>query len=265
MGRIKLALFVAVSIIGVASMASAADLPTKAPVKAAPVVMPYSWTGLYVGANGGYGWGGSQDWYIASGPFIGSGDTKGGLAGGQIGYNWQFNERWVVGAQFDGDWADINGNANNVFLDGRCSAGESDQSANCNTKIKSLFTLTGRLGYLPWQNTLVYGKAGIAWTSIDLNVNNVIDITGGTCGPIGTNQGGYNTNSHTKTAFTAGVGIEQRLWDRLSFFGEYDYVDVTGTSTDLNIGAGGCTGNFTSTTSLKPINLVKFGINYKFW
>ena len=48
-------------LISLASIASAADLPARAPVyKAAPPVAAYSWTGFYVGANAGYAWGHSN-------------------------------------------------------------------------------------------------------------------------------------------------------------------------------------------------------------
>ena len=43
------------ALMGVAAPASAADLRVKAPPPA-PVVIPvYSWTGFYIGANGGWG------------------------------------------------------------------------------------------------------------------------------------------------------------------------------------------------------------------
>ena len=253
--------------LGVVQAASAADMPVKGPIYKAPVAVPaVSWTGLYVGLNGGYGWGG-HDWNLARVP-TGSSNMTGGLFGGQLGYNWQVNEQIVLGVQADGDWADIKGLAPSPFLDGRCAGGFSDQSADCSSKVKSLATLTGRVGFLPWDNTLVYGKAGIAWSSIDLSVTNVIDVNSGTCGLLGTNKGGYNTNRHTKTAFTAGAGVEQRIWDRVSVFGEYDYVDHRETTNDFNTGgsgAGGCTANFTCTTHFKPLNIIKFGVNVKLW
>ena len=37
--------------------AFAADMPLKAPVAPLPVVIPYNWTGFYVGINVGYSWG----------------------------------------------------------------------------------------------------------------------------------------------------------------------------------------------------------------
>ena len=54
MRRLQCALLAAVAAIGFASIASAADMP----VKARPmVVAPYNWTGFYIGATAGYGWG----------------------------------------------------------------------------------------------------------------------------------------------------------------------------------------------------------------
>jgi outer membrane immunogenic protein len=49
-------LFVAAFSLGVVQAASAADMPTKMPVKAAPIVAPYNWTGFYVGVNAGGAW-----------------------------------------------------------------------------------------------------------------------------------------------------------------------------------------------------------------
>ncbi len=86
---------------GVASSAMAADLPTrKAPpapqVYAAPPV--FSWTGFYVGVNGGWGGGSS------GGDF---GSPTGGLVGGTVGYNYQVGQ-FVAGLEGDWDWADLN-------------------------------------------------------------------------------------------------------------------------------------------------------------
>jgi outer membrane immunogenic protein len=88
---------------GVASSALAADLPTrKAPpapqVYAAPPV--FSWTGFYVGLNGGWGGGSS------GGDF---GSPTGGLVGGTVGYNYQVGQ-FVAGLEGDWDWADLNKN-----------------------------------------------------------------------------------------------------------------------------------------------------------
>ena len=46
-------LMAVVSTVAAMSMASAADLPTKAPAYAPPVAAPYNWTGSYIGGNFG--------------------------------------------------------------------------------------------------------------------------------------------------------------------------------------------------------------------
>ena len=74
----------------------AADLPAKAPVyRAAPVPMLYNWTGFYAGLYGGGGWGSHN--FSNSVGFNDSYRSTGGLIGGLVGYNWQFNNPLVVG------------------------------------------------------------------------------------------------------------------------------------------------------------------------
>ena len=93
---------------GVASSAMAADLPThKAPPAPAPYYAPpiFSWTGFYVGVNGGWGGGSS------GGDF---GSPSGGLVGGTVGYNYQIGQ-FVAGLEGDWDWADLNKNGANVL------------------------------------------------------------------------------------------------------------------------------------------------------
>jgi outer membrane immunogenic protein len=49
---------VALGVLSISSFAAmAADMPVKAPIVKAPAVMPFNWTGFYVGGNVGYGWG----------------------------------------------------------------------------------------------------------------------------------------------------------------------------------------------------------------
>src|ERR1700753_3125003 len=87
------------------SAAVAADLPVKA---VAPLPPPPSWSGFYVGLNGGFSLGrasytqavGFTSTAFASNfPLYGSGrnSLKGALAGGQAGYNWQVSNRWLFG------------------------------------------------------------------------------------------------------------------------------------------------------------------------
>ena len=83
-------LAVVASAISFGQSAGAADMPAKAP--RAPAVIPYSWTGFYVGANVGYTWG---PWDASASQIIFDPSTthdakvNGALGGVQLGYNWQ--------------------------------------------------------------------------------------------------------------------------------------------------------------------------------
>src|SRR5205814_731681 len=86
--------------------AHAANMPVRMPVKALPpVVVLYNWTGFYVGINGGYSWGSANTSVTGAAPFtptctIFGNRPRGGLGGGQVGYNWQTNT-WLWGFEAD--------------------------------------------------------------------------------------------------------------------------------------------------------------------
>ena len=84
----------AVLLAGVSAGAFAADLPTKKGPPAPPVVYspPYSWTGFYVGLNGGVG--------IATLGNSNFAAPTGGLFGGTVGYNYQMGQ-FVIGGEAD--------------------------------------------------------------------------------------------------------------------------------------------------------------------
>ena len=52
-----LSLLTVAASLGFVQVASAADMPTKAPIVRAPMAVSFNWTGFYVGCKGGYGWG----------------------------------------------------------------------------------------------------------------------------------------------------------------------------------------------------------------
>jgi outer membrane immunogenic protein len=265
-----------------AGSALAADLPVKAP----PPPAPTSWSGFYIGAFGGWGWNGRNDWNCVSTFGEGCRGTipalneqiginhsqdalSGGLAGGQIGYDWRW-DRVVFGVQADGAWADIHGSSVNPFnlTDGRCGfSGTPDQTVDCHTTIRAMADLTARAGYLFWENTLIYGKFGINWSQINFQVSNDLAFSG-TCGAIAPSFPGYNSNHIGRVSPTVGVGIEQRFFSGLSVFAEYDFIANGGSYTNLNTGGTGtpfsCTADFTSTTTIRDTNIVKAGINWTF-
>ena len=130
----------------------AADLPR--PVyKAPPVfVAPFSWSGFYVGINGGYGWGNAT---VSNtlGSFTTNG-TDGGLVGATLGYNLQTGN-WVWGVEADIDYAFIKGNVSNTV------AG----CAGCKVENTWLGTARGRIGYA-FDRWLPYITGGAAFGGV---------------------------------------------------------------------------------------------------
>jgi outer membrane immunogenic protein len=94
-----------------ATPGGAADLSV-APAYKAPAPVPlYNWTGIYLGVNGGYGWGQQDPFNIFTNRFDAlsvsySGGTIGGTAGAQI-----QSSHVLLGVEADIDWANITGSA----------------------------------------------------------------------------------------------------------------------------------------------------------
>ena len=100
MKRLLVATAVAVALFAPAQAADmrARPLPVKAPPAMAPAV--YSWTGWYIGAHIGGGWG-TSDWTDVT-YTLGLNDANphpnGFIGGGQIGVNYQINQ-FVLGVE----------------------------------------------------------------------------------------------------------------------------------------------------------------------
>jgi outer membrane immunogenic protein len=133
---------------GVASSAMAADLPTRkappAPMSYAPPV--FSWTGFYVGVNGG--WGGTSGGK-------GFGNVDGGVVGGTVGYNYQINQ-FVIGMEGDWDWADLSKHGINAL-------------GSYHNKIDDLVTVRARAGYAI-DRALLYVTGGYAGAEDKISV-----------------------------------------------------------------------------------------------
>ncbi len=154
MKRILVAALGLLATAGIVGSANAADLPRRGPVmQQTQVYSPvYSWTGPYIGINGGYGWN--------SGSFV---SGNGGLIGGTIGYNWQSGAA-VFGIEGDLDWTNISGTTTAAA---GCAAG-------CTVSNSWLGTVRGRLGYAV-DRFMPYVTGGLAVG--DIRANSVLGAT----------------------------------------------------------------------------------------
>ena len=94
-------LLASAAIAALATGAQAADLGApRAPVAAAVYAPSFSWTGFYLGAHVGFGWGQAR-YTDFTGTFANGSTTANGVFGGiQGGYNWQMNQ-FVFGLEAD--------------------------------------------------------------------------------------------------------------------------------------------------------------------
>ena len=208
-----------------AGSAIAADLPVKAPVYP-PEVMPYNWTGLYVGGHIGWGWG--RKTWSNPGILLSEHDVDGFLGGAQVGFNYQI-QNFVLGIDADGSAADISGDGPDQFGD------------SLRDRTRWLASLTARLGFA-WDRWLIYGKGGAAWAGDQFSF----------LAPSGRNA----STDQTRSGWTAGAGIEYGIWDNWSLRLEYDYMDF-GTKHVTWV-----TGDFADIE--QKIHVVKVGLNYRF-
>jgi outer membrane immunogenic protein len=190
-------LLLAGAALSVASAASAADMQARPYTKAPPpaLVSPaYNWSGFYIGAMGGYGWG------------SGDSDGSGAFGGGTIGYNWQFpGSQFVFGVEVDAAGASIK----ESFTEDQGGLLVTQDS-----KINSLGSVTGRAGFA-MDALLLYAKGGFAWA------NNKTTISAPAVGV------GFS-DSHTHTGYTIGGGVEYLFAPNWSAKGEYMFTSLGG-------------------------------------
>jgi outer membrane immunogenic protein len=272
MARIRL-LAASFAVAGAACLttaALAADLPAKAPVYKAPAVVVPDWTGFYAGINGGYGWGRTSSTITPNAieivgpgagdpvvnPLPGGPKAEGFVGGAQIGVNKQF-DRIVAGIEADLSYAD---------LDATTSAtGQNFIGGNFYTALRTRLdwfgTVRGRIGVLPADNLLLYATGGVAFGDVrtTLTATNVVDPDA--CAQ----RAPYCTPGASATAstgWTMGGGAEYAMSPAWSLKAEYLHLDFGNTSmtaSDINRPGGAITA-----TAATRVDLVRFGLNYKF-
>ncbi|MET4387392.1 outer membrane immunogenic protein [Bradyrhizobium sp. F1.4.3] len=228
------AAFAAVS----STCASAADLAVQA-YKSVPVAAQvYNWTGLYVGVNGGYGWGTQDPLTLVSNRFDRTSfSLSGGMFGGTMGA--QIQQGYVVlGLEGDLDWANVKGNG--IISPAIAGIGQGI-TLNTASNISAVGTARARVG-VAMNNTLFYVTGGAAFVKSSVNGTS---IAGAPCGTLGVLPN--CAASAWRPGIVAGVGIEYGFTPNWSLKGEYLYTQVIGTG-----------------VSTDKLNTFRGGINYRF-
>jgi outer membrane immunogenic protein len=235
----KIVLAAAALAIGTVS-ASAADLAARPYTKApAPIAAVYSWTGFYIGADVGYGWGRSTGTLanaVGLSPVPYSLDPSGVIGGGFVGFNYQISNI-VLGVEADWQASDLNESGN--FLFGGVP------TYTIRTSVNDYGSVRGRLG-LAFDRWMVFGTAGYAWGSWDTSYA-LIGAPPAVTASVSSHDG-----------WTAGAGIEYAFADNWLGRVEYRYTDL---------GRASFVSPLTNSSELGnrvTINDVRVGIAYKF-
>ncbi|WP_424360583.1 outer membrane protein [Methylocystis parvus] len=242
-----------------AGPALAADLPLRQGAYLPPPPPPPAlWTGFFAGVNIGGGWTANTLNYANIAPYTdpvagglwllpgssnGGGNAGGVVGGGQIGYDWQFRDSIVVGAEADiqGSTMQSGGNASWAVYPSPVTPGgilaPLAPSGNIGIALNWFGTVRGRAGFLVAPTFLVYGTAGFAYGQV---------------------QGQYTGYSNVRVGWTAGGGVEWLVRPGWSVKGEYLFMDLD---------SGGTTGSFGWNWGYHrhpQINIFRLGVNYRF-
>jgi outer membrane immunogenic protein len=229
---------VSLGVLGLMSPALGADLPMKAPVAVSPM---YDWSGFYVGAYGGGGFG-NHNLNNALGPvgfanYTINYDSTGGIGGGDVGYNLQ-SGNIVVGVEADGFWSGIKGSDQSQFNNGTLPIFAIDQ-----TKLKDGASFRARAG-IAIDRLLLFFDGGWALGYLD-HTNTVPGV-------------GVDAFSVSRSGLAAGGGIAYAITNNLIGKFEYRYYDF-GRFVRSNPTTGVLPYTIDSTYSV-----VTVGLDYKF-
>jgi len=264
----------------IATPAMAADMGL--PLKAPPVPYVPDWSGVYVGLEGGYGWG-QQD-IDATFPFvsggtltiptgkvsIGSINQDGGLFGGFVGAQKQWNN-WVLGVEANFDGADINGSTTGTGGSiGPRHAEVFADSVVANSKIDELGSVRAKIGYQPVQNWLVYGTGGLAFAHETYSATATQTCTGNTtiCSVVGNQFSATGSGGTSMLGWAAGAGVDWK-WNidagsSLILGAEYlHYQFPTSTIVGSN-NANVLVGNLAAVNSTQSVDAVMLRLSYLF-
>jgi outer membrane immunogenic protein len=240
----KKSLLVLAGAVALAGSATAADMP--AAYKALPPAPVFTWTGCYLGGNGGGGRA-HDDWQSLAGLTFGPVRANGWFAGGQGGCDYQVSS-FVFGIEGQFDWADMHGVA--LITQGGGATG-----VQLSSTLDRIATATGRIGYA-FDRVLLYAKGGAAFAHYNHGLA-AVNFAGP---PVPTLAGGQNV-----TGFVAGAGFEVALLQNWSFKAEYDYFDFGTNGVPFSCVATTCGGASGITFDIhQNVQTFMVGVNYRF-
>ena len=207
-------------------------------------MVPYDWSGVYFGADGGFGWETAKGTLMdaASNPFTAydyrvNGPVAGLFAGG----NYQFN-KIVLGVEGDWQWSNLIGNSQTLAPLGAAGTFPSGPFM-ISTTVKDYASVRGRLGFA-FDRFLAFGTVGWAWG----NPLTSYALVG---------SAPFVNRSGSSTGWTAGVGVDYAITESVFARVEYRYTNLA------TAGFVSADTNSAETANRVPISDLRAGIAYK--
>lgn len=202
---------VAAALLATTAAAQSADLGRQAPVFKAPIMQVYNWTGFYIGVNAGIGVGQNRTQLVI--PAAPSAETShlspfGAIGGGQIGYNWQINQNWLVGVEAD---IQASGQRDSYTCLLTCTPAF---RTNLSQELDWFGTVRGRVGIVKGP-VVSYFTGGLAYGHTNTSLSETNFFT----------PGSFSV-SNTKVGYAIGSGVEASLGGNWTGKLEYLYVDL---------------------------------------
>jgi outer membrane immunogenic protein len=249
--------------------ALAADMPSKMPTKAPPIVAPaYNWNGVYIGGHAGYRWTDADltadpfTFATPGGPLTVPGRNEnyklnGGIVGIHGGYNYLVAPQWLIGVEGDWSWGHSSDSLATTITGSGSDGFTLNLNRNSEVTLNWQATLRGRLGFVngPW---LLYGTGGVAFAHVKWNESTVLNTTG----PATVTSSAWS-DSKTLTGWVAGAGVEYMF--ATNWIGRVEYLyesfgDFTVPTGLVLAGSPPRAGNL----DLSAVQKVRIGISYKF-
>jgi outer membrane immunogenic protein len=242
-----------------AGAAGAADLAVKEPVYKAPPPAVSGWGGFYIGAHGGFAWDSTSVSVPALPQSLQQDNAqlvnldahpRGGIFGGQAGYNWQFGSI-VTGVEGDYSAANLStsgpsGTYSFIWCNPFCNPAQGALTRS--VKFDELASGRVRLGYTVLPDLLAYGTAGVGWShSAFGGTASDISLPGGTLAV---------ATGARKFGWVAGTGLEYKLWNHVLVRAEYLHYDFGDITYNLPM--------FGVINTSSTVDVVRGGLSYKF-
>jgi outer membrane immunogenic protein len=194
---VKTRMLLLASVFALPVPAFAADLAPQPVEPEAPVYLPFSWTGFYLGAHVGGAFGTAGNSYPAT-TTLGDFDTSGFVGGIHAGYNYQWDQ-FVLGAEAD--------------FDGTSLRKRETDPAFGSLRISTPWqgSVRARLGYA-YDRLLIYGTGGVAFAEHDFNYTSLLG-------------NGTSKFDDTRAGWTLGAGLEYAFTNNWTARAEYRYTD----------------------------------------